>query len=232
MPKRVVSALERKRRAREDADETLMFPLSDGPAREDVDANANSCTVFDIAFNDVVVRHAEVYKPLKRYIAELSLRHCRETYGVELDTEYRLPARKFIGATPPPPRLLHGAPTAPPTTEARTVGDAPSVSTLKIRSGIDHSVEFLGHPVTSIKVRVGVPRGKNARDVSVHVVREALTVDVTGLPSERIELPFMLDAERARGSCVDGGRTIEYIIEYLPYAVAVARARASDDDRQ
>ena len=35
----------------------------------------------------------------------------------------------------------------------------------------------------------------------------------------------MLDAESARGSCVDGGRTIEYDVAYLPYDVAVDAAR-------
>jgi len=223
MPKRVIAALEHKKHSvRDGDDEALMFPLREGRARADVDADANPCTVFDVALNDVVLRHAEVYKPLKRLIAELSLRRCRETYGIALDTEYRLPARKFIGAAPPPPlRLLECA-----ETPRTVVQNMPSVSSSTIRSGIDHSVEFLGRPVTSVKLRVGVPRGKIARDVGVHVVREALTVDVVGLPSERIELPFMLDAESARGSCVDGGRTIEYDVEYLPYDVAVDGARA------
>ena len=227
MPKRVIAALEHKKHSvRDGDDDALVFPLREGRARADVDSNANPCTVFDVAFNDVVLRHAEVYKPLKRLIAELSLRRCRETYGIALDTEYRLPARKFIGADPPPPlRLL--AETRPSLVETRTVvQNTPSVSRAEIRSGIDHSIEFLGRPVTSVKLRVGVPRGKSARDVGVHVVREALTVDVTGLPSERIELPFMLDAESARGSCVDGGRTIECDVAYLPYDVAVDAARA------
>ena len=35
----------------------------------------------------------------------------------------------------------------------------------------------------------------------------------------------MLDAESARGSCVDGGRTIEYDVAYLPYDVAVVILR-------
>ena len=35
----------------------------------------------------------------------------------------------------------------------------------------------------------------------------------------------MLDAESARGSCVDGGRTIEYDVAYLPYDVAVCVSR-------
>jgi len=227
MPKRVIAALEHKKHSvRDGDDDALVFPLREGRARADVDSNANPCTVFDVAFNDVVLRHAEVYKPLKRLIAELSLRRCRETYGIALDTEYRLPARKFIGADPPPPlRLL--AETRPSLVETRTVvQNTPSVSRAEIRSGIDHSIEFLGRPVTSVKLRVGVPRGKSARDVGVHVVREALTVDVTGLPSERIELPFMLDAESARGSCVDGGRTIECDVAYHPYDVAVDAARA------
>ena len=83
--------------------------------------------------------------------------------------------------------------------------------------------------MTSVKLRVSIPQGKKPSDVNVCVVREGLDVSVVGIgvPTERIELPFMLDPTSARGS-IDGD-TVLYEVAYLPYNVAVERLMAGEE---
>lgn len=91
MFKCVIVAFEYKKYfVRDGDDDVLVFFLCEGWVCVDVDFNVNLCMVFDVVFNDVVLCYVEVYKLLKRFIVELSLRRCREMYGIVFDIEYRL----------------------------------------------------------------------------------------------------------------------------------------------
>jgi len=188
--------------------------------------------VVDVVFNSVVTRHAEAFKPLKRFLSQAALRRCREKYGAELDPEYRLPARKYAGARPPTrqwirvsaPVVVNSTPNAGDVCDA-SKGDGG-------RRVLEHVVDYVGRPVTSVKITATVPVDVAAKDVRACVVREGVTLDAPGFETRRVELPFMLDAASARARIVARGDAssptiVEYEVDYLPYSEAVERARAS-----
>lgn len=221
MPRAVARALEAGRRD----DAALAFPLSCGDGRVDVDATGQPAMVYDVVFNTAALRHAEPFKPLKRFLSELALKRVAEKHTLgTLDSEYKLPARKFIGAAPPPPQRVRVDPK-----ELVSIADSDDTNAKQSEerpSRVHHEVEYVGRPVTSVKLRVWIPLGQKPSDVSACVVREGLDVSVAGIgvPTERIELPFMLDPTSARGS-IDG-HTVLYEVAYLPYNVAVERLMA------
>jgi len=233
MPREASRALERTRGREEEADDpALWFPMSCGEPRPDVDASGNPCVVVDVVFNSVVTRHAEAFKPLKRFLSQAALRRCREKYGAELDPEYRLPARKYAGARPPTrqwirvsaPVVVNSTPNAGDVCDA-SKGDGG-------RRVLEHVVDYVGRPVTSVKITATVPVDVAAKDVRACVVREGVTLDAPGFETRRVELPFMLDAASARARIVARGDAssptiVEYEVDYLPYSEAVERARAS-----
>lgn len=233
MPRDASRALERTRGREEEADDpALWFPMSCGEPRPDVDASGNPCVVVDVVFNSVVTRHAEAFKPLKRFLSQAALRRCREKYGAELDPEYRLPARKYAGARPPTrqwirasaPVVVNSTPSAEDVCDA-SKGDGG-------RRVLEHVVDYVGRPVTSVKITATVPADVAAKDVRACVVREGVTLDAPGFETRRVELPFMLDAASARARIVARGDAssptiVEYEVDYLPYSEAVERARAS-----
>ena len=228
MPREASRALEKARGREEEADDAaLWFPMSCGEPRPDVDASGNPCVVVDVVFNSVVTRHAEAFKPLKRFLSQAALRRCREKYGAELDPEYRLPARKYAGARPPTRQWIRAnAPVV--------VSSTPSAEDV-LDGGcrvLEHVVDFVGRPVTSVKITATVPMDLDAKDVRACVVREGVTLDAPGFETRRIELPFMLDAASASARIVANGDAsaptiVEYQVDYLPYSKAVERARAS-----
>lgn len=195
MPKEVIRALEAGASSASDA--CLRFPLSAADARVDVDGSGQSCVVFDVVFNSTVVRHALVFKTLKRFLAELCLKVVADKYhhssGMDLSAEYKLPARAFIGRHPPPPhRIRATAPTVVEATESTSAADAP----------LDVDVEYHGRPVESVTIRLRVPNGieKPREAVCVCIAREAITLDVPNRDSHRVELPFLVDADTARAT--------------------------------
>jgi len=233
MPRDASRALERTRGREEEADDpALWFPMSCGEPRPDVDASGNPCVVVDVVFNSVVTRHAEAFKPLKRFLSQAALRRCREKYGAELDPEYRLPARKYAGARPPTRQWIRAS--APVVVNSTpSVGDVCDASKgAGGRRVLEHVVDYVGRPVTSVKITAAVPADVAAKDVRACVVREGVTLDAPGFETRRVELPFMLDAASARARIVARGDAssptiVEYEVDYLPYSEAVERARAS-----
>ena len=228
MPREASRALERARGREEEADDAaLWFPMSCGEPRPDVDASGNPCIVVDVVFNSVVTRHTEAFKPLKKFLSQAALRRCREKYGAELDPEYRLPARKYAGARPPTRQWIRAnAPVV--------VSSTPSAEDV-LDGGcrvLEHVVDFVGRPVTSVKITATVPMDVDAKHVRACVVREGVTLDAPGFETRRVELPFMLDAASASARIVANGDAsaptiVEYQVDYLPYSKAVERARAA-----
>ena len=164
---------------------------------------------------------------MKRFLSQAALRRCREKYGAELDPEYRLPARKYAGARPPTRQWIRAnAPVV--------VSSTPSAEDV-LDGGcrvLEHVVDFVGRPVTSVKITATVPMDVDAKDVRACVVREGVTLDAPGFETRRVELPFMLDASSASARIVANGDAsaptiVEYQVDYLPYSKAVERARAS-----
>ena len=194
MPKEVIRAL--KAGASSASEACLRFPLSAADARVDVDGSGQSCVVFDVVFNSIVMRHAVVFKTLKRFLAELCLKVVADKHLVgtmDLSAEYKLPARAFIGRRPPPPhRIRATAPTVVEATESTSAGDEP----------LDVDVEYHGRPVESVTIRLRVPNGieKPREAVCVCIAREAITLDVPNRDSHRVELPFLVDADTARAT--------------------------------
>ncbi|OUS46112.1 pre-RNA processing PIH1/Nop17-domain-containing protein [Ostreococcus tauri] len=226
MHKSVPRALERT--ARESAPE-LRFPFSCGDARIDVDSSGQPAVVYDVVFNSFVLRHAEVYKPLRRFVAELSLRRVAEKHAhtAQISFTYKLPARLFIGAAPPPPQRIRVDPKSlvSPVSE----GDATNGEKVNVCERIQHELEYVGQPVTAAKLRVFVPPGRQTKDVRVFIVREGLEVSIAGsrIPPARFELPFMLESNSAKGRIKAATRDVrehvEYEVQYLPYKLAVER---------
>lgn len=215
MPKAVARALEAGRRD----DAALAFPLSCGDGRVDIDTMGQPAMVYDVVFNTAALRHAAPYKPLKRFLSELALKRVAEKHTIgELDSEYKLPTRKFIGAATPPPQRIRVE-----STELMSILDSGGVNAKQSEQRLSLEIEYVGRPVTLVKLRVAIPQGQKPSDVTVCVVREGLDVSVAGAhaPGERVELPFMLDPTSAWGR-VDGD-SVEYEIAYLPYKVAVER---------
>ena len=235
MPKDVIRALESSSSSNSTAaiDDTraeLRFPLSCADARKDVDASGIEAVVFDCVFNTAIVRHASAFKPLKRYLVELVLNHISAKFALALDPEYRLPQRTFIGARPPPPQKIRvGVPMklVSPIVQEREAKKAPE----KFDECMQYDVEFVNRPVTRVKVRVKVPRrarhGVTPRDVVVSIVREGITLDCKGCASERIDLPFLVEAQSARAKVLDD-TTLLVTADYLPYDVAVERCIQSN----
>lgn len=233
MPKDVIRALESSSSANSTAaiDDTraeLRFPLSCADARKDVDASGIEAVVFDCVFNTAVVRHASAFKPLKRYLVELVLDHISAKFALTLDPEYRLPQRTFIGARPPPAQKIRvGVPMklVSPIVQEREAKKVPE----KFDERMQYDVEFVNRPVTRVKVRVKVPlRARQGvttpRDVVVSIVREGITLDCKGCASERIDLPFLVEAQSARAKVLDD-TTLLVTADYLPYDVAVERCQ-------
>jgi len=233
MPKDVIRALESSSSANSTAaiDDTraeLRFPLSCADARKDVDASGIEAVVFDCVFNTAVVRHASAFKPLKRYLVELVLDHISAKFALTLDPEYRLPQRIFIGARPPPAQKIRvGVPMklVSPIVQEREAKKVPE----NFDECMQYDVEFVNRPVTRVKVRVKVPlRARQGvttpRDVVVSIVREGITLDCKGCASERIDLPFLVEAQSARAKVLDD-TTLLVTADYLPYDVAVERCQ-------
>lgn len=233
MPKDVIRALESSSSANSTAaiDDTraeLRFPLSCADARKDVDASGIEAVVFDCVFNTAVVRHASAFKPLKRYLVELVLDHISAKFALTLDPEYRLPQRIFIGAKPPPAQKIRvGVPMklVSPIVQEREAKKVPE----NFDECMQYDVEFVNRPVTRVKVRVKVPlRARQGvttpRDVVVSIVREGITLDCKGCASERIDLPFLVEAQSARAKVLDD-TTLLVTADYLPYDVAVERCQ-------
>ena len=215
MPKEVIRALEAGASSASDA--CLRFPLSAADARVDVDGSGQSCVVFDVVFNSTVMRHAVVFKTLKRFLAELCLKVVADKYhssGEDLSAEYKLPARAFIGRHPPPPhRIRATAPTVLEATESTSAADDP----------LDVDVEYHGRPVESVTIRLRVPNGIKSpqENVCVCVAREAITLDVPNRDSHRVELPFLVDADTARATLLRRDNVISVTARYKAYAGAL-----------
>lgn len=215
MPKEVIRALEAGASSASDA--CLRFPLSAADARVDVDGSGQSCVVFDVVFNSTVMRHAVVFKTLKRFLAELCLKVVADKYhssGEDLSAEYKLPARAFIGRHPPPPhRIRATAPTVLEATESTSAADDP----------LDVDVEYHGRPVESVTIRLRVPNGIKSpqENVCVCVAREAITLDVPNRDSHRVELPFLVDADTARATLLRRDNVICVTARYKAYAGAL-----------
>lgn len=194
MPKEVIRALEAGASSAS-GEACLRFPLSAADARVDVDGSGQSCVVFDVVFNSTVMRHAVVFKTLKRFLAELCLKVVADKHVgmMDLSAEYKLPARAFIGRHPPPPhRIRATAPTVVEATESASAAEEP----------LDVDVEYHGRPVESVTIRLRVPNGieKPREAVCVCIAREAITLDVPNRDSHRVELPFLVDADTARAT--------------------------------
>jgi hypothetical protein len=196
MPKEVIRALEAGASSSSSIDSCLRFPLSAADARIDVDSSGQSCVVFDVVFNSTVMRHAMVFKTLKRFLAELCLKVVADKHyssSNDLSAQYKLPARAFIGRYPPPPhRIRATAPSVVEETEIASAADEP----------LDVDVEYHGRPVESVRIQLRVPNGvaRPREAVCVCVAREAITLDVPNRDSHRVELPFLVDAETARAT--------------------------------
>ena len=80
-----------------DAVSHLRFPLSVSDARNELDKKGSPCTVYDAVFNDDVVKQAIVSRRLKVFLVELVLQWIAQKYETNLDPQYKLPHRRYVG---------------------------------------------------------------------------------------------------------------------------------------
>eukprot|EP00884_Botryococcus_braunii_P008127 jgi/Botrbrau1/17315/Bobra.0015s0064.2 len=97
VPEHVKEALEKLGNEEEGDAESLRFPLSLGEARPDQDHKGDLCTSVDCIFNEDVVKQAQSYRPLKRFLIEMTLRWVEEKLGVKLDPHFKLPKMRYKG---------------------------------------------------------------------------------------------------------------------------------------
>ena len=90
-----------------DAVRHLRFPLSVSDARNELDKKGLACTVYDAVFNDDVVKQAIVSRRLKVFLVELVLQWIAQKYETNLDPQYKLPHRRYVGdADKPTPQCI------------------------------------------------------------------------------------------------------------------------------
>ena len=75
----------------------LRFPLSVSDARNELDKKGTPCTVYDAVFNLDVVKQAMVTRRLKVFLVELVLQWIGQKYSQNLDAQYKLPHRRYVG---------------------------------------------------------------------------------------------------------------------------------------
>jgi len=83
---------------------------------------------------------------------------------------------------------------------ASTSGGAAAFSFGKLPE-VEHSVEFIGRPVTDVAVHIPLPVGVSVSQVRVCIVMEGVTVDMPGHQALRVELPFAVDGDAAVAEC-------------------------------
>ena len=86
--------------------EHLRFPISVSEGRNELDKSGHGCTVYDAVFNEDVAKQAAHYKRLKVFVCELCLQWIGQKYGTNLDPDYKLPSRKYMGGDRPPPQMI------------------------------------------------------------------------------------------------------------------------------
>jgi len=215
--------------AMECAASELRFPMSCSHARLEVGTNSETRAVFDVAVEDVVARLAATCEPLKRFLVELALGHVAEKHDCALEAEYRLLKKTYVGSRLPENHVIRVvAPTKSVEPLASASASAMNEKRANEKKRLSYDVEFVNHPLTAVKVVARVPAPLDPRrDVVVCVVREGVTIDAKGYESERVEFPFLVDAKSARLTVTDAS-TLTITVDYLPYDVAVERARAEE----
>jgi hypothetical protein len=106
VPEEVQSALVSMEEGTNEGVEHLRFPISVSEGRNELDKTGHGCTVYDAVFNEDVAKQAAHYKRLKVFVCELCLQWIGQKYDVNLDQDYKLPSRKYMGGERPPPQMI------------------------------------------------------------------------------------------------------------------------------
>ena len=106
VPEEVQKALVSMEEGTNEGVEHLRFPISVSEARNELDKSGHGCTVYDAVFNEDVAKQAAHYKRLKVFVCELCLQWIGQKYGTNLDPDYKLPSRKYMGGDRPPPQMI------------------------------------------------------------------------------------------------------------------------------
>ena len=106
VPEEVQKALVSMEEGSNEGVEHLRFPISVSEGRNELDKSGHGCTVYDAVFNEDVAKQAAHYKRLKVFVCELCLQWIGQKYGTNLDPDYKLPSRKYMGGDRPPPQMI------------------------------------------------------------------------------------------------------------------------------
>ena len=83
---------------------------------------------------------------------------------------------------------------------------------------VRHQVEYVNRPVTDVSVHVPLPEGVGVEQVRMCVVMEGVTVDMPNHQPLRVQLPFVVDGDKASASYEEGTRTVTLRAPYMPYS--------------
>lgn len=112
MPESVKEQLERMQEDGDGDDEEpevpnegLRFPLSASEARSEFDKKGVPSTVFDVVFNEDIVKQAMAFRRLKVFLVDMCLGWVGQKAGLNLDPKYKLPRRSYLGDRVLPQRI-------------------------------------------------------------------------------------------------------------------------------